>query len=256
MSYIHTDLIRRSYRGEAAHRHVTAISQHHRIQASPGYRAAAGYVAAQLEAAGLEVAIRRYPADGLARFWTTPSFLEWECESATLHLLEAGAPGAPVRFRRHPHQPDPAQHPGRGRVRGDRTGRQGREGSGRLRWPGRARQAGADERAGRRAWPSWRSGSAARPASCSTAWRPAGAPSWICPTPGSTPRSGGRARPGPMPGALCSAHARAVRCAPGWPTGKPVRVAARIQQPVLSRQLRGRGRVASPARQSRPRSCW
>ena len=35
MSYTHTELIRRSYRGEAAHRHVTAISQHHRIQASP-----------------------------------------------------------------------------------------------------------------------------------------------------------------------------------------------------------------------------
>ena len=89
MSYIHTDLIRRSYRGDAAHRHVTAISQHHRIQASPGYRAAAGYVAAQLEAAGLEVTVHRYPADGRARFWTTPSFLEWEGEAATLHLLEA-----------------------------------------------------------------------------------------------------------------------------------------------------------------------
>jgi hypothetical protein len=88
MSYIHTDLIRRSYRGDAAHRHVTAISQHHRIQASPGYRAAAGYVAAQLEAAGLDVTVRRYPADGRDRFWTTPSFLEWDCEAATLHLLD------------------------------------------------------------------------------------------------------------------------------------------------------------------------
>ncbi len=88
MSYAYTDLIRRSYRGEAAHRHVAAISQYHRIQASPGYRAAAGYVAAQLEAAGLEVTVRRYPADGRARFWTTPSFLEWECEDASLFLLD------------------------------------------------------------------------------------------------------------------------------------------------------------------------
>jgi aminopeptidase YwaD len=62
MPYTYADLIRRTYRGEAAHRHVTAICQHHRIQASPGYRVAAAYVAAQLEAAGLEVAIRRYPA--------------------------------------------------------------------------------------------------------------------------------------------------------------------------------------------------
>lgn len=90
MTYAYTDLIRRSYRGDAAHRHVAAISQHHRIQASPGYRAAASYVAAQLEAAGLEVAVRTYPADGRAHFWTTPSFLEWAAEAATLHLLDAG----------------------------------------------------------------------------------------------------------------------------------------------------------------------
>ena len=94
MSYAYTDLIRRAYRGDMAHRHVTAISLHHRIQASPGYRAAAEYVAAQLAAAGLEVAIRRFPADGRARFWTTPSFLEWECEAASLSLLDA--PGQQV----------------------------------------------------------------------------------------------------------------------------------------------------------------
>ncbi len=96
MSYIYTDLIRRTYRGEAAHRHVTALSQHHRIQASPGYRAAAEYVAGQLEAAGLQVAIRRYPADGRARFWTTPSFLEWTCEEATLHLLDDASSSPPA----------------------------------------------------------------------------------------------------------------------------------------------------------------
>jgi hypothetical protein len=94
MPYAYTDLIRRAYRGDFAHRHVTAISQHHRIQASPGYRAAAEYVAAQLEAAGLAVATRRFPADGRARFWTTPSFLEWEGETASLSLLDAQ--GAPV----------------------------------------------------------------------------------------------------------------------------------------------------------------
>lgn len=91
MSYAYTDLIRRTYRGEAAHRHVSAISQHHRIQASPGFRAAAQYVAGQLEAAGLQVTTCRYPADGVARFWTRPSFLEWACDSATLHLLDDGA---------------------------------------------------------------------------------------------------------------------------------------------------------------------
>ncbi len=82
------DLIRRAYRGDMAHRHVVALSGYHRIQASPGYRAAAGYVAEQLTAAGVKAVIRRYPADGVARFWTTPSFLEWACDTATLHLLD------------------------------------------------------------------------------------------------------------------------------------------------------------------------
>jgi aminopeptidase YwaD len=92
MPYRYTDLIRRAYRGDMAHRHMTAISGHHRIQASPGYRAAAEYVADQLEAAGLEVRVRRYPADGAAWFWNTPSFLEWACESASLQLLTEGGP--------------------------------------------------------------------------------------------------------------------------------------------------------------------
>lgn len=89
MPYIYTDLIRASYRGEMAHRHVTAISGYHRIQASPGYRAAANYVAGQLADAGLQVRVLGYQADPATRFWSTPSFLEWSCESATLHLLPA-----------------------------------------------------------------------------------------------------------------------------------------------------------------------
>ena len=42
------------------------------------------------------MAIRRFPADGRARFWTTPSFLEWECEAASLSLLDAQ--GQPVEL--------------------------------------------------------------------------------------------------------------------------------------------------------------
>ncbi len=88
MSVHVTELIRRAYRGEMAHRHVVALSGYHRIQASPGYRAAAGYVAEQLAAVGVQTVTRRYPADGIARFWTTPSFLAWACDGATLHLLD------------------------------------------------------------------------------------------------------------------------------------------------------------------------
>lgn len=93
MPYIYTDLIRAAYRGEMAHRHVTAISGYHRIQASPGYRAAANYVAGQLADAGLQVRVLGYQADGATRFWSSPSFLEWNCESATLHLLPAEGNG-------------------------------------------------------------------------------------------------------------------------------------------------------------------
>jgi aminopeptidase YwaD len=89
-----TELVRRAYRGEVAHRHVVAISQHHRIQASPGYRAAAAYVADQLAQAGLTVVTHRYPANFDARFWTSPSFQEWSCNAATLQLLDAD--GQPV----------------------------------------------------------------------------------------------------------------------------------------------------------------
>jgi len=75
-----SDIIRRSYRGDVAHQHVVAISQHHRIQASPGYRAAAAYVTEVLRAEGLEAEIRHYPADRQSSFWSAPSFQEWVCE--------------------------------------------------------------------------------------------------------------------------------------------------------------------------------
>jgi hypothetical protein len=82
------DLLRQSYRADLAHRHVVAISQHHRIQGSPGFRAAASYVAEQVAAAGLRVVIRSYPADGEHSFWSAPGFLEWECQDATLQMLD------------------------------------------------------------------------------------------------------------------------------------------------------------------------
>jgi len=87
------DLIRSAFSGDATLRHVSAIAQHHRIQASPGYRAAARYVADRLDAAGLEVRTHSYPATADARFWATDSFLEWACDAATLELLDAaGSP--------------------------------------------------------------------------------------------------------------------------------------------------------------------
>ena len=63
MAYKHADLIRRTYRDAVAHRHMVAVGRFHRIPASPHFRATADYVVAQLVMAGVQVAVRRYPAD-------------------------------------------------------------------------------------------------------------------------------------------------------------------------------------------------
>ncbi len=80
-------IIRKEYSGTAAKEDVAAISRHHRIQASPGYRAAARYVLAELQKAGLDAAIETYPANYETKFWNARSFQEWSATRATLHLI-------------------------------------------------------------------------------------------------------------------------------------------------------------------------
>ncbi len=80
-------LLQQAYSGEAAKRYVAEIARHHRIQASPGYRAAAEWVAAALRANGVDAVIERYPATETDRFWALPSFQEWDCRTATLDWL-------------------------------------------------------------------------------------------------------------------------------------------------------------------------
>jgi aminopeptidase YwaD len=80
--------IRQTYSGQAARDDVAAIICHHRIQASPGYRAAAEYVLRELQKAGLEAHIETSPADHQTVFWTSASFQEWDATAATLHLVE------------------------------------------------------------------------------------------------------------------------------------------------------------------------
>lgn len=74
--------------GPAAAQVVSEIARFHRIQASPGFRAAAEWVRERLALAGLEAHIRAYPANGSASFWSATSFQEWEARGATLHLVE------------------------------------------------------------------------------------------------------------------------------------------------------------------------
>ncbi len=85
--------LRKEISGTAAKNHVAEITRYHRIQASPGFRAAAQHVAEALREAGLEVRVLSYPADGATAFWSMRTFLEWDCKAATLHLLgEDGQP--------------------------------------------------------------------------------------------------------------------------------------------------------------------
>ncbi len=80
--------IRRAYSGQRAREDVAAISRHHRIQASPGYRAAANYILDECLKADLQAQIETYPANYQTKFWTSDSFQEWSCARATLHLTK------------------------------------------------------------------------------------------------------------------------------------------------------------------------
>ncbi len=78
------------YSGPAAAEHVASISQYHRIQASPGYRAAAAYCLKQLRAWGVDAEVLSFPADERTSYWTCNMFQEWEASEATLDLLLPG----------------------------------------------------------------------------------------------------------------------------------------------------------------------
>ncbi|HWI52212.1 MAG TPA: M28 family metallopeptidase [Symbiobacteriaceae bacterium] len=66
---------------------VEAIVRHHRIQASPGYRAAAQECLQRLQQSDLEAFITTYPATGRHWQWTNLTPQEWDCQDAELWLL-------------------------------------------------------------------------------------------------------------------------------------------------------------------------
>jgi hypothetical protein len=82
------ELIWNSFSGEAAWQTVCDLSRFHRIQASPGHRQAAQLIQRRAQEAGLEAEILSYPANRRTSFWAFPSFQEWECDAATLHLID------------------------------------------------------------------------------------------------------------------------------------------------------------------------
>ena len=81
--------------GEIAFNYVSEISRHHRIQASPGFRAAVQYAVDEMRERGLEAEVDSYPADGETYSWSSLHFMEWECTGAELKLVE---PAEEVRF--------------------------------------------------------------------------------------------------------------------------------------------------------------
>ncbi len=61
---------------------VEEIATYHRIQASPGYRAAAEHIAVKLNRQGIEAQVLSFPAEENVIFGTYPSFQEWSCREA------------------------------------------------------------------------------------------------------------------------------------------------------------------------------
>jgi aminopeptidase YwaD len=76
------------YSGLRAKGDIAEIIQYHRIQASPGFRAAAQHVQHVVSALGLPAEVYSYPADDKTAYWGWPMFQEWEAIEATLHLIE------------------------------------------------------------------------------------------------------------------------------------------------------------------------
>ena len=70
--------------GEIALSHVAEVAKHHRIQASPGIRAACEYAVSEFHKMGVDARLHSYPANGKDFDWTSLRFKEWSCEDAWL----------------------------------------------------------------------------------------------------------------------------------------------------------------------------
>lgn len=79
--------VKRSFSGNRAFAHVAEVAQHHRIQASPGFRDAALYCQKILQASNLEAEVISFPADGKMEYWTQQMMEEWHCDTAWLDLI-------------------------------------------------------------------------------------------------------------------------------------------------------------------------
>ncbi|MES0326404.1 MAG: DUF4910 domain-containing protein [Candidatus Bathyarchaeia archaeon] len=74
--------------GAIALSHVAEVAKHHRIQASPGIRAACKYAVAEFQKMGVEARLHSHPANGKDFDWTSLRFKEWSCDDAWLKLIK------------------------------------------------------------------------------------------------------------------------------------------------------------------------
>ena len=81
------DTLRDAFCGARILSYVERITQHHRIQASPGFHAAADELYHLLRDHGVPAEILSFPADYDVNFWGHPSFDEWHIEHASLQLV-------------------------------------------------------------------------------------------------------------------------------------------------------------------------
>ena len=73
--------------GERALEDVSSISRFHRIQASPGYRQAAGYCVDHMLECSENARVIHYPAEDGVQFWSFPSFEEWSGRRGLLKIM-------------------------------------------------------------------------------------------------------------------------------------------------------------------------
>lgn len=83
-------ILKERFSGVRAVEHVAELVRHHRIQASPGFRAAAHYCFEQLKEAEIEAELLSFRASEEVSYWSLPLFSEWKARGATLDLISPG----------------------------------------------------------------------------------------------------------------------------------------------------------------------
>jgi len=83
------ETLSKEFSGPNAKDLINGIANYHRIQSSPGFRAAAKYCYEKLEGYAIpSVELLTFPAKGDNKYWGVPVPKEWEIKNASLDLIE------------------------------------------------------------------------------------------------------------------------------------------------------------------------